>query len=267
MTRPLLLRILPPALRTHFYYRFYRSNRLQNKALFKNAALYFAPSVKMLLNPEDEGHGCIAFTGFYELSLSRRVSNLAKSGGLFVDIGANYGYFSLIWAAQRTENRVVAFEASPRNHSYLDKNLKSNYLSNSIELHKEAVGKENCLMKFDLGPENQTSWGGIVLSQSEGPVTEVPVVRLDKMLASDVFVDVLKIDIEGADLWALMGAERLLKSKRIGRIFYEENIPRMKSLGINPSDSKNFLISNGYRVEQIEGGPNSAVAEFEAFLS
>jgi FkbM family methyltransferase len=265
MSRPLLLRIIPVALRTHFYYRFYRSNRLQDKAIFENADLYFAPTVKMSLNAKDEGHGCIAFTGFYELSLSRRISYLAKFGGLFVDIGANYGYFSLLWAAQRPENRVVAFEASPRNHFFLDNNVKRNHLSDSIELHKEAVGKDNCFMKFDLGPENQTSWGGIVLSQSGSQVTEVPVVRLDKMVASDVFVDVLKIDIEGADFWALIGAEGLLKSKRIGRIFYEENIPRMKSLGINPSDAKNFLLAYGYKVEQIEGGPNSAVAEFEAY--
>jgi hypothetical protein len=43
---------------------------------------------------------------------------------------------------------------------------------------------------------------------------EVSVVRL-----YDIFVDVLKIDIEGADTWALMGAERLLRNKQVGRIF------------------------------------------------
>jgi hypothetical protein len=89
---------------------------------------------------------------------------------------------------------------------------------------------------------------------------EVSVVRL-----YDIFVDVLKIDIEGADTWALMGAERLLRNKQVGRIFYEENRPRMAELGIHSGEAKAFLESHGYQVEKIDGDSISELWEFEAF--
>lgn len=81
----------------------------------------------------------------------------------------------------------------------------------------------------------------------------------------DIFVDVLKIDIEGADTWALMGAERLLRNKQVGRIFYEENRPRMAELGIHSGEAKAFLESHGYQVEKIDGDSISELWEFEAF--
>ncbi len=75
----------------------------------------------------------------------------------------------------------------------------------------------------------------------------------------------MKIDIEGADTWALMGAESLLRDKRIGRIFYEENTTRMRELGISPGKAESFLHNLGYRVRCLDGGPGAAVSEFEAF--
>ena len=218
----------------------------------------------MRLSPHDEGHGCIAFTGFYELPLTRRVVNLAQKGGLFVDVGANYGYFSLLWGAQRKGNRVIAFEASPRNHDSIEANVSNAGFNEFIDIRRNAVGKESGIMNFSLGPSEQTGWGGIILADNQKDTVEVSVVCLDDILKNDVFVDVLKIDIEGADTWALMGAERMLRDKKIGRIFYEENTTRMRALGIRPGEAKAFLKSQGYRVRQLDGSPVAAVSEFEA---
>jgi FkbM family methyltransferase len=258
------LRLAPLWLRTKLYYRFYRGkNRHPN--LFHGAPLEFAPGVQMDLHPTDEGHGQIAFTGFYELALTRRIVQLARQGGLLADVGANYGYFSLLWAAQKPGNRVVAFEASPRNLVPLRANISRNGFDSPIEVRPMAAGRESGSMEFDQGPENQTGWGGVVLSGNSGPTIPVPVVRLDESLAAERFIDVMKIDIEGADTWALMGASALLRDKRIGRIFYEENTTRMRELGISPGEAESFLKSLGYRVRRLDGGPGTAVSEFEAF--
>jgi hypothetical protein len=88
---------------------------------------------------------------------------------------------------------------------------------------------------------------------------------LDESLSTERFIDVMKIDIEGADTWVLMGAEALLRDKLIGRIFYEENTTRMRELGIAPGEAESFLQSLGYRVLRLDGGPGTAVSEFEAF--
>lgn len=126
-----------------------------------------------------------------------------------------------------------------------------------------AAGRESGLMEFHQGPENQTGWGGVALSRNPKSTVPVPVVRLDESLASERFVDVLKIDIEGADTWAILGAEALLRGKRIGRIFYEENKTRMRELGIPQGEAETFLHSLGYRVRRLDGRPGAAVSEFE----
>lgn len=261
--RPLILRYAPLPLRTKIYYRLFR-NKKSYPYLFRTAPLEFAPAIRMDLFEGDEGHGQIAFTGFYELTLSRRLCQLAKAGGVLVDVGANYGYFSLLWAAQKPGNTVVAFEASPRNIEAIRSNITRNGLGSAIDLRSMAAGRESALMEFDQGPDNQTGWGGVVLSGNSATTVTVPVVRLDESLGALPFVNLLKIDIEGADTWALMGASELLRQKRIGRIFYEENTTRMRDLGIRPGEAKAFLESHGYRVCRIDGGNDTAVTEFEA---
>jgi FkbM family methyltransferase len=264
MSQPFPLRIAPIWLRTKIYYFFYRG-KTKRPDLFPSASLSFAPDLRMHLHPTDEGHSQIAFTGFYELALTRRIVQLARRGGLLADVGANYGYFSLLWAAQTPSNRVVAFEVSPRNLAPLQSNISRNGFDTAIEVRPMAAGRESGYMEFDQGPENQTGWGGVVLSGNSGSSVTVPVVRLDESLSAERFVDVMKIDIEGADTWALMGAESLLRDKRIGRIFYEENTTRMRALGIALGEGESFLQSLGYRVHRLDGGPGAAVSEFEAF--
>jgi FkbM family methyltransferase len=174
-------------------------------------------------------------------------------------------HFSLMWAAKKDGNRAVAFEASPRNHAPLRSNISRNGFEKAIEVRPIAAGRQSGAMEFDLGPGEQTGWGGVVLSANSSSTVTVPVVRLDESLSAEQFIDVMKIDIEGADTWALRGAEKLLRDKRIGRIFYEENTTRMRELGISPGEAESFLHSQGYRVRRFDGGPSAAASEFEAF--
>ena len=53
-------------------------------------------------------------------------------------------------------------------------------------------------------------------------------------------IDVLKIDVEGADTWVLYGCEQLLKQKAIRNIFFEQNGARMAELGIGAKRSQGF---------------------------
>src|SRR5207302_5254012 len=119
--------------------------------LFEASPLIFAPSVQMQLHPGDFGHKCIALTGLYELPMSRLAVELAREGGLLVDVGANYGYFSLLWAAARPENQVLAFEGSPRNLSALRHNIERNNFQKQIECRPFALGRRNGEMFFQLG--------------------------------------------------------------------------------------------------------------------
>src|SRR4051794_19965608 len=110
--RPLLLRTLPLRLRIAAWARLYRPAGPRWTALYENATLAFASHVAMEVVPGDVISDCIAFTGVWELKLSRRLHKIARSGGVMVDIGANLGYFSLLWAAATPNNHCFSFEAS-----------------------------------------------------------------------------------------------------------------------------------------------------------
>ncbi|MBI3814099.1 MAG: FkbM family methyltransferase [Nitrospinae bacterium] len=77
-------------------------------------------------------------------------------------------------------------------------------------------------------------------------------------------IALLKIDAEGADTWAIMGCERLLRTRRINQIWFEQNKPRMRSLGIGEGDAEKFLQSVGYK-SYPESDPSGDVVEWTAF--
>ena len=245
MRRPILFRFLPPRLKAMIFYRWYRVRWDKWAPLFEKASLDFAPGMAMhLLVPGDIISGSIAFTGHYELDLSRRMKRLANRGGVMVDIGANMGYFSLLWAGLNPLNRVVAFEAAPRNIELLRNNVLQNALSDRIMVVPKAAGMSNGTLAFDFGPPDQTGWGGAAEIGSSIAV-DVPLVRLDAELVQ-MKIDVLKIDVEGADTWVLFGCEKLIRKQLIGTIFFEQNLPRMEKLGVSPGDAQEFLRAHGY---------------------
>lgn len=252
--RPLLLNLSPYKLREWLAVRVYAPRAAHHAALFADAALDFAPGVRMQLLPTDVAHRKIAFTGAYEMGLTRRIVDLAKAGGLLVDVGANFGYFSLLWAGNGGGNRVMAYEASPRNVAALRANVTRNGFGGRITVRDCAVGRENGTARFSLGPEEQTGWGGLGAGQT-GEL-EVRVATLDSELADTPQIDVLKIDIEGADTWALFGARRLFDERRVHHVFFEENTQRMSALGIREGEASGFLRDRGYTVECIadDGG-------------
>jgi FkbM family methyltransferase len=210
------------------------------------------------LVPGDIISGGIAFCGFYELELTRAIARLAPTGTLLVDVGANMGYFSLLWAGLNLGARVIAFEASPRNIKSLENNILRNSLGDRIAVVPKAVGHKSCVTHFDIGPTEQTGWGGISNKTSAHDV-EVALVRLDDELP-DVNIDVLKIDVEGADTWVLYGCEQLLKKKKIRKIFFELNSVRMAEFGIGANDAIDFLDSVGYDCRQFGNGCGEWVA-------
>ena len=210
------------------------------------------------LLPGDVISGNIAFHGFYDLALSRRIVQLAQKRSVFVDVGANMGYFSLLWAGSTPSGRVIAFEAAPRNIMLMKNNVSKNRLADRITLVPKAAGKHLGTIAFDAGPADQTGWGGISAAVSSTTI-DVPLVRLDQELP-DSLIDVLKIDVEGADTWVLFGCEALLREKRIGTIFFEQNEGRMEALGIDSKEAQTFLRDLDYTCVPFEGDQEGWIA-------
>lgn len=203
------------------------------------------------LIPGDQISNNIAFNGFYDLDLTRRIAERARKGGLLVDVGANMGYFSLLWAGSSPKARAIAFEVAPRNLRLIENNVDRNGLGQQVTLIPKAASKQSGPATFLCGPAAQTGWGGLSTAARTDEAIIVPAVRIDEHLG-DSTIDVLKIDVEGADTWVLFGCEKLLQAKRIGAIYFEQNTTRMAQLGIRSDDARTFLGDMGYACEPLD---------------
>ena len=216
----------------------------------------------MDLLPTDEGHSNIAFTGFYEFGLSEQIVRHALRGGLMIDAGANYGYFSLLWAAAAPKNRVLAFEAAPGNQLALSRNVALNGFDSQIEIRKVALGKETGTLPFAPATRGQTGWGTFSNVATETTI-EAAVLPLDDCVSPSDEIELLKIDVEGADTWVLLGARKLLENQRIKHIYFEHNKECMRLLGIPESEALDFLRAINYAVEPLND-PASEIVEYHA---
>ena len=160
-----------------------------------------------------------------------------QPGDTFVDGGANMGFYSLLAAtALKGEGRVVSFEPDPRNIPVLQSNAKINLLDSVIHIEPKALSDTECELDFWSAPEN--SWGGslVELPGSKSRQYRVCATTLDRYISSANIerVDVIKLDIEGAEPMALEGMRGALRTARL--VAYEINKPRLDQLNIQPMD-------------------------------
>lgn len=227
---------------------------------YKNVPLAFAPQMLMNLMPGDSCHGSIAFAGYYELGLTRRITRLAREeGGLLIDAGANYGYYSLLWTANGASNNVIAIEASPRNFPHLVANLEGNAVRDRVIALNEAVGETTGTVAFKMSDPSQSGWDKIASDATESN-WQIPITTLDQVVG-DRTVSVLKIDCEGYEHQIIRGARQLIESRRARYIFFEENPECSSRYGIQEGEVKSYLIEAGYQFNEMTG-PH----EYEACL-
>ena len=132
---------------------------------------------------------------------NRLVIGLRRPGRTFIDVGAHIG--SVLGEVVRTSpGKVIAFEAIPAKAAHLVKKFPDVLVHNYALLDRD--GEERFFV------DNAKS-GYSSLSRGEGDVTEivVPMARMDSLITEDD-VDVIKIDVEGAELGVLRGAEAVI---------------------------------------------------------
>jgi len=145
--------------------------------------------------------------GTYEPIQSEAFQRLIRPGSVVFDVGAHVGYYSVlssILAGPR--GQVVAFEPLPANLKYLRRHLRLNGCDN-VRVLTNCVGNGSSIARFD-----DSHGTGVGHLASKGTL-EVQVRSLDEMVESGELPvpQFIKIDVEGAELLVLSGAERLLR--------------------------------------------------------
>jgi FkbM family methyltransferase len=166
----------------------------------------------------------IYYYGSHESELAQFLTRVLKPGMTIVDGGANIGEITVL-AAQLVgpTGRVLSVEASPLTLPRLRRNITLNNLIN-VDVIEAAICDSNKSVDFYLGHGRDS--GSSSLNQPhdyQGKRLVVPGMRLDSYLESHGIpvIDCIKLDIEGCELAAVRGCERILASANPPIIVFE----------------------------------------------
>lgn len=152
--------------------------------------------------------------GRWEPWIEAVLRQAVKPGMRFADVGANFGYYTLLgsqWVGP--EGRVFSFEANPGIASKLRRSISVNGFDDRTTLFNLAVFSHEAELEFSFNHEY--SGGGAIGAGGGGAWqthrVKVRAAPLDHLLADQPSIDVLKIDVEGAEPAAIQGARALLE--------------------------------------------------------
>lgn len=164
----------------------------------------------LVLANEDVGRS-IHFGRDYESAETKYLDRFMTKTSVCVDVGANIGYFTLLMGKKAIQGKVYAFEPIPLNTSLLRASVELNGFEN-IEIIECAVGAADGDVTFSQSTDSAYS---SIRDTERKPVERlirVPMTTLDTFTRRrDIqSIDVLKIDVEGAEGLVLEGAQSLL---------------------------------------------------------
>jgi FkbM family methyltransferase len=190
-------------------------------------------------------------TYFLEEHILECWESAAKDAKLVLDVGANAGIYSLAALAAQRDATVHAFEPTPEIAARLRETANLNGLDR-LYVHQVAVSSDNghaSLRRFR--GELQTNEGmNFIRTDLDEPDAEcVQTVSLDRFCEDHAipYVDLLKLDIQGHEHRALMGARQLVMAGRIGTIFMELNWAKEAGAACPATESIRVLEQAGYR--------------------
>jgi FkbM family methyltransferase len=174
-----------------------------------------APGLRYWFRLRDRPLGQTLARNGYERAVTELVKSIVKPDVTVLDIGANLGYFTVLMGAMGC--RVQAFEPFPRNFELLQRNIAENKLT-AVTTHRVAVHSRTCTGKlFYRDDEQNENFGSMFSSSLEQPghlSMDVDYVALDEYLPELGNVGFVKMDVEGAEIFALKGMSRLLERCR-----------------------------------------------------
>ncbi|MBU4377281.1 MAG: FkbM family methyltransferase [Candidatus Omnitrophica bacterium] len=175
--------------------------------------------------------------GSYEYQKQKLMAEYIKDGMVCYDIGAHVGFYTLLFSRFTGKNGMVfSFEPNPINLSHLLKHLEVNKIRNT--------------KIFQCGAWNKSGIKGLSLNSSESSFAKtdrkelhVPVFKIDELVSGQYIMppDIVKIDVEGAELEVLEGMEEQLRSGRPIIFVALDSIEKREAIFL-------FLQNLGYRV-------------------
>jgi len=209
-------------------------------------------------DPRDSLAREVCYTGLYEPQETQLASRIVTRGDVVVDVGANWGYFTLAashWTG--VSGRVLAFEPEARLFELLQRNVALNGLRH-VEAHQVAVAEQRGSVPFTAFIDTSDNWG---LSRMACPDAAADFladsVALDDVIDASAIerVQLTKIDVEGSEAAVLAGMRRGLHARRYRYILIECHPALLAQRGHREEDTLAPIVDAGYRVSTIVHTP------------
>jgi len=222
-----------------------------------------------LIYPIRHGH---SYTSDYEIGV--RQALLPLTGHEFWDVGANTGYYAVMLA--KNFDRVRAFEPNPNAVELLSRKITKKRIQNvriipvalsdstgksrlylHTQVREKTIGSSNSLIpSFNAAGQGSDNSKDI----SPVPFVEVQTDTVDNLLGNER-IDLMKIDVEGAEFMVLNGATKTLNDGRIANLMIELHSTERKD------ELDSFLVSRHYQTKWIDYAPGALVSRVLATLS
>ncbi|MGH9918826.1 MAG: FkbM family methyltransferase [Nitrososphaerales archaeon] len=182
-------------------------------------------------------------------------------GQVFLDVGANIGYFSLL--ARRLvgdDGRVIAVEAHPHLTDLLRRNMILNGFRNVTVWHRAAwSGSTELEMHTRTHFVANSSIGSLgddqlAVHADTEQVVKVQADSLDELVADVPRIDVVKVDVEGSELRVFSGLTRTFERNPHIAVMFEWSPGQLAMLGDDPKDLVDLLTDYGFRFRLMDDG-------------
>lgn len=247
MLNGLLLVLNHPCNRGHKLRAFFRILWWKCNQLFFRlpVVIQLTPEMKCICQPSSSYASLIVYTTWPEFAEMQYAYNNLQPRSTFIDIGAGLGEFTLIAASKITIGKIVAFEPTPLAYRQLLTNIALNNLEKQVKTVTAVVSDKNGKEKFDEASISEVSR----ISPTKVGQKNVLAITLDTFCKKEKIkrIELLKIDVEGAELKVLRGCKSLLAHGGIEKIIVELN-PNCRQYGYTQYDTVEFLQENEYRI-------------------
>ena len=183
-------------------------------------------------------------TGYYEPITTLVAQELVRTADLFIDVGANVGFYSLVLSVSQPGLRVIAFEPNPKNFRLLEDNARLNQCDR-LSCMAMAVSDMSGTAVLYLSPSDMSASLESDFDPATGATLKVNTTSLDAYLARSPMPArmVIKVDVEGHEAAFFKGAERTIAAHKPDIItevtLHQDDLPIL------------FLKQHGYRFYQI----------------
>jgi FkbM family methyltransferase len=202
----------------------------------------------------------LVLDGLWEAHVTGWLQRTLTPGQVFVDVGANVGYFTVLGGQLvGPRGRVVAVEAHPRLAELLRRNVILNGLHGFVTTWHRAAWSSATDVKLHVrtsfaGNSSVGSIGDDALDRlgDTEQIVEVPALPVDDLLEGLERVDVLKVDVEGAEVHVFTGLTRTLAANPGIVVMFEWAPAQIESVGDTTGELLDLLEGHGLGFRLVE---------------